>query len=132
MQNAKLLLRLLRPQRRRVALLLLVIVGASLTVLLFPALAGLLFKLLGHEQLTLPARLDHIAVARKAVSWGNRLILAPADASPEVQRHVRLTGLAALVASTSLETNSSWLAPVAPKSSSMRRRRRMSRERSGR
>jgi ATP-binding cassette, subfamily B, bacterial MsbA len=97
MHTVKLLLRLLRPQRRRVLLLLLVLVGATVTVMLFPALAGLLFKLLGREPLALPKRAEHFAFARDAVAWANRLILGPPGAPPAVQQHARLIGLAWLV-----------------------------------
>jgi subfamily B ATP-binding cassette protein MsbA len=55
-----LLLRLLRPQRRRIALLALVILGATIVVMMFPALVLALFKLLSKEPVAVPGRLaDH-------------------------------------------------------------------------
>ena len=86
MHFQKLLFRLLRPQRRRVVSLLLVILGATLTMMVFPALAGMLFKLLNREPLTLEAPLARFALLRDAAAWLNGLILG--------SRAARLHGLA--------------------------------------
>jgi subfamily B ATP-binding cassette protein MsbA len=86
MRPPRLLLRVLRPQRRRVALLLLVIAGATLTMMLFPALAGLLFKLLNREPLGLEAPLSRLGFLRDGAARLNELILG--------SRELRLRGLA--------------------------------------
>jgi subfamily B ATP-binding cassette protein MsbA len=74
MHSARLLLQLLRPQRRRVALLLLSVLGATVIgVGLFPASAALLFKLLGGEAVTLHKPLTWFPLLR---DWAARVTAA--------------------------------------------------------
>jgi len=83
MQLRKLLLRLLRPQRRRVALLLLAILGATLvSVALLPGLVYSLLNLLDEhaKPFALPQRYSQIAFLQRAASWINHSLAGPPSA----------------------------------------------------
>jgi subfamily B ATP-binding cassette protein MsbA len=90
MSARQLLLRLLWPQRRRVAALLLAIFGATFATMLYPPLAGLLFKLLGREAVSVEGPLARVGWVRDGAAWLNHTLVG----SPSV----RLRGLALLVA----------------------------------
>lgn len=80
MHVRRLLLELLKPQRKRVALLLLAVVAAALVpVALIPGLAYTLVNILDeHAQpLSLPPPAAHFALLQHAVSWVNEVLARP-------------------------------------------------------
>jgi len=80
MHLLELLLRLLRPQRRRIALLFTVIFFATLVeVVLFPALVGALFNLFEPKQIALRTWMTAYPVFVHAAAWLNGLFQGPVE-----------------------------------------------------
>jgi len=78
MRVPKLLFRLLRPQRRRVALLLLVIAGATaISIALLPGLVYALTSLLDEhaKPIALPERYAGLSLLRRATDWANGFLI---------------------------------------------------------
>ncbi len=86
MHLPKLLLRLLRPQRRRIGLLLGVLLGATAAQVLAAPAAAVLFKLLLKQPFHLSPRLAHFALLRDLVRETNAVF----QGSEEVRLHALL------------------------------------------
>ena len=87
----KLLFRLLRPQRRRIALLLVIILGLSLVeVVLWPAALGAFIKVLQIAEVKLPSEQG---LAAQAIAWLDSVT----SRSPEARRTALLVVAAATV-----------------------------------